>query len=107
MRRAAPLFAALGDQTRLALLHELSGGRPQSIARLTELTALTRQAVTKHLRVLEGVGLVGSTRAGRETRYALEPAPLGEARRALEAIAGQWEDALARLKALVEEAPGG
>ena len=103
LRRPASVFAALGDETRLAVLARLSQGEPQSIARLTRGTALTRQAVTKHLRVLEGVGVVRSTRLGRESLYALEPQPLADACHYLERVSKQWDDALARLKAFVED----
>ena len=98
----ASVFAALGDETRLAMLDKLSAGEPQSIARLTEGTRLTRQAVTKHLRVLEGAGVVRSVRAGREQRFALEPQPLHDARAYLDQVSRHWDDALARLKAMVE-----
>ena len=99
----APVFAALGDATRLRLLTKLSGGEPVSIARLTEGSRLTRQAITKHLRVLEGAGLVRAARRGRENLFALEPEPLDEARRALDRISRQWDVALARLKTFVEK----
>ncbi|HWG78997.1 MAG TPA: metalloregulator ArsR/SmtB family transcription factor [Stellaceae bacterium] len=103
LSRSASLFAALGDETRLAVLARLSEGEPQSIARLTRGTTLSRQAVSKHLRVLEGVGVVRSTRLGRESRYALAPQPLAEARDYLDRVSKQWDDALARLKSLVED----
>lgn len=99
----APVFAALGDPTRLALLARLSDGRPRSIALLAADTALTRQAVTKHLHVLERAGLVGSARAGRETRFAFRPGPVAAARAYLDRVSAQWDDALARLRAFVEE----
>jgi DNA-binding transcriptional ArsR family regulator len=99
----ASVFAALGDETRLAVLSKLLSGEPQSIARLTEGTHLTRQAVTKHLRVLEDAGVVRGTRAGREVLFALEPQPLADASAYLEGISRQWDDALARLKAFVEK----
>ena len=102
-RRNAPLFAALGDETRLTLLTKLSGGSRCSIAQLTAGSTLTRQAITKHLRVLQDVGLVRGVRRGRENLFELEPKPLDEARRALDRIARQWDEALARLKAFVEE----
>jgi DNA-binding transcriptional ArsR family regulator len=102
LRDAAPVFAALGDETRLSLVATLSGGRPRSISQLTEGCAVSRQAVTKHLRVLEGAGLVRGVRQGRESLFALERKPLDDARRALETVAQQWEDALHRLKAFVE-----
>src|SRR5262245_10006737 len=99
LRRSVPVFAALGDETRLALVTRLSGGTALSIARLTEGSALTRQAITKHLQVLQDAGLVRGVRRGRENLFALEPQPLADARRALDGIARQWDDALARLKA--------
>jgi DNA-binding transcriptional ArsR family regulator len=99
----AALFAALGDPTRLSLVGKLSVDTRLSIARLTEGSALTRQAVTKHLRVLETAGVVRSERSGRESLYRLEPAPIAEMRSYLDDISRQWDDALSRLKAFVEE----
>jgi DNA-binding transcriptional ArsR family regulator len=96
------VFAALGDETRLAVLAKLCQGEPQSIARLTAGTSLTRQAVTKHLRVLENAGVVRSVRIGRENLFEIEPRPLDEARTYLDQVSRQWDDALARLKAHVE-----
>ena len=103
LRRPAAVFAALGDETRLSVLAKLSQGEPQSIARLTRGTTLTRQAVTKHLRVLEGAGVVRSMRLGRESLYALEPKPLADARDYLDGVSKQWDDALARLKSFIED----
>ena len=103
LRTRASVFAALGDETRLGLLAKLTNGEPLSIARLTEGTRLTRQAVTKHLRVLEEVGVVFSVKAGRESRFALDPRPIVGAQEYLEHVSRQWDTALARLKALVEE----
>jgi DNA-binding transcriptional ArsR family regulator len=103
LRRNAPIFAALGDETRLALLTKLSGGSRVSIARLTKGSTLTRQAITKHLRVLQDAGLVRGVRRGRENLFELEPEPLDEARRALDRISRQWDEALARLKSFVEK----
>jgi DNA-binding transcriptional ArsR family regulator len=103
LRRNAPVFAALGDETRLALLARLGGGSRLSIAHLTEGSTLTRQAITKHLRVLEEAGLVRGVRRGRENLFGLEPEPLDEARRILDGISRQWDSALARLKSFVEE----
>lgn len=102
LRRHAPVFAALGDETRLSLLTRLGGGSPLSIARLTEGSTLTRQAITKHLRVLEDAGLVRGVRRGRESLFELEPGPLDEARRALDRVSRRWDEALARLKKFVE-----
>jgi DNA-binding transcriptional ArsR family regulator len=103
LKTRATVFAALGDETRLTVLAKLLSGEPQSIARLTEGTQLTRQAVTKHLHVLESAGVVRSTRAGREALYELQPRPIEDARAYLDGIAQQWDDALARLKAFVED----
>jgi DNA-binding transcriptional ArsR family regulator len=103
LKTSASIFAALGDETRLGLLAKLTKGEPQSIARLTAGTRLTRQAVTKHLRVLEGAGVVRAARVGRESRFALDPKPIDEVRTYLDHVSRQWDSALARLKALVEE----
>jgi DNA-binding transcriptional ArsR family regulator len=99
----ASVFAALGDETRLSVLAKLSRGEPQSIARLTVGTKLTRQAVTKHLRVLEGAGVVRSVRVGRESLFELEPQPIEEVRQYLDEVSRQWDDALVRLKSHLEE----
>lgn len=103
LRAQAPVFAALGDQNRLALVARLCDGAPRSIAQLSEGTKITRQAITKHLKVLEEVGIVRSAREGRESRFTLEPAPLEEARSYLERVSAQWDQALARLKSFVEK----
>ena len=99
----APVFAALGDETRLRLLSRLGTEGPLSIARLTAGTDVTRQAVTKHLHVLGGAGLARGRRQGRERLWVLEAQPLEEARRYLDLISQQWDAALARLKAAVED----
>jgi len=97
-----PVFAALGDETRLRLVGRLCGGDRLSISELSEGSRLTRQAITKHLRVLEDASLVQGVRAGREMRFEFAPGPFNEARRYLELVSGQWERALGRLKAFVE-----
>jgi DNA-binding transcriptional ArsR family regulator len=103
-RRAnAPVFAALGDGTRLWLLSRLSRGDRFSISQLTEGSKLTRQAITKHLRVLQRVEVVRSTRSGRETLFQLNPAPIMEMRQYLNEVSVQWDEALARLKSFVED----
>lgn len=101
--RAAPLFAALGDETRLFIVARLAAGQPMSIVRLAAGTGVTRQAVTKHLRVLSSAGFVRDRRAGRERVWELEPQPLLEAQRSLARISAQWDEALGRLKVFVEE----
>ena len=102
-RARALVFAALADETRLALVTKLSSGPPCSISELTEGSRLTRQAITKHLRVLEGVGIVRCKRAGRERIFEFDPKPIGEMQRYLEAVSEQWDQALSRLKAFVAE----
>lgn len=102
-RDAAPLFAALGDETRLELLLRLSSSGPESIARLSEPASVSRQAIAKHLTILERAGLVTGTRRGREHVWALAPQGLDRARAHLDAIERQWDDALGRLRAFVED----
>jgi DNA-binding transcriptional ArsR family regulator len=102
-RNYAPIFAALGDETRLAIVARLSEGEHRSIAQLTEGTRLTRQAVTKHLRVLERAKIVRSVRAGRENLFEFDPAPIQQVREYAEVVSEQWDQALARLKAFVED----
>ena len=97
------MFAALGDQTRLALVAKLCHGQRHSISRLTEGSRLTRQAITKHLRVLEAAGIVRSVRAGRESLFEFDPEPIDEIKAYLDFVSGQWDQALARLKSFVEE----
>jgi DNA-binding transcriptional ArsR family regulator len=101
-RAKAAVFAALGDETRLSLLAKLCNGQRYSIAELTEGTRLSRQAVTKHLRVLERVRIVHGTRAGRESLFAFDPRPVIEMKEYLELVSKQWDGALERLKKLVE-----
>jgi DNA-binding transcriptional ArsR family regulator len=97
-RRAhAAVFAALGDETRLSLVQRLCEESPQSISRLTELSTLTRQGISKHLRVLRDAGLVGSVRVGRESRYELQPEPIEAVRSYLDDVSRHWDEALGRL----------
>ncbi len=103
LRDAAPLFAALGDETRLRLVARLANRGPGSIARLSENADVTRQAITKHLAVLSDAGLVTSERVGRERVWALQPKRLTEAHSHLDRISKQWDVALDRLKHLVED----
>lgn len=101
--RVAPLFAALGDETRLRLVARLSAGGSVSVTQLTAGSGVTRQAVSKHLAVLAGAGLVRGTRRGRESLWRLEPRRLDDARRSLDQISRQWDQALGRLKLFVEQ----
>ena len=100
---AAPLFAALGDPTRLDLVRRLCASGPDSIARLTADAGVSRQAVTKHLEILAGAGLVQSQRQGRERIWSLRPDRLADAHAYLERISQQWDAALDRLRQHVEE----
>jgi DNA-binding transcriptional ArsR family regulator len=98
----ASVFAALGDPTRLRLVALLCAGGTFSIAQLTANTAITRQAVTKHLNVLADAGVVRQMKAGRERLWQLDPLQIEEAKRTLEVIGRQWDAALGKLKAFVE-----
>lgn len=104
--RVAPLFAVLGDETRLALLSRLSRQGPQSISTLADAAPVSRQAVTKHLYALERAGLVESRRAGRRRVFELRPGRLEDVHRYLDEISLQWDAALGRLKTMVEEGEG-
>jgi DNA-binding transcriptional ArsR family regulator len=99
----APLFAALGDETRLSLLERLSRAARQSISQLAEGSRLTRQAVTKHLEVLKKVGLVHSVRQGRETLFEFDAAPIETMTQYLEAVSRQWDKKLGDLKDFLGE----
>lgn len=101
-RPYAPVFAALGDKTRLSLVAKLCGGQPRSISQLTRGSKLTRQAITKHLRVLEGAGVVRSVRSGRESLFEFQPQPMDELKKYLDLVSEQWDQALSRLKSFVE-----
>ncbi len=103
LARSAPLFAALGDTTRLYVVSRLAGGGPMSIKDLTDGSEVTRQAVTKHLNVLAGAGLVRDFRQGRERVWELRTKQLQEAHRVLDLISTRWDRALERLRQMVEE----
>lgn len=100
---AVPVFAALGDATRLRIVEALGAGAPLTTTRLTARMHVTRQAVTKHLQVLADAGLVSDDKVGRERHWTLSPARLHDARRHLETISREWDEALERLRAMVEE----
>jgi DNA-binding transcriptional ArsR family regulator len=99
---AAPVFAALGDPTRLRIVSRLCSGGPQSIVALTDGAHVTRQAITKHLHALAEAGLVRSEREGRERIWELEPRRLADARGYLDQISTQWDEAIERLRRFVE-----
>ena len=98
----APVFAALGDRTRLTLLSRLSDGKRRSITTLAADSQLTRQAVTKHLKVLEQAGLVTMSRSGRESHFGFDPEPIAGLKSYLDEVSLQWDGALERLRSFVE-----
>jgi DNA-binding transcriptional ArsR family regulator len=102
VRDAAPLFAALGDETRLQLVMRLAAGGPGSITRLSANSKVSRQAISKHLDVLSDAGLVRSTRRGRERVWNLAPQRLSDAHEYLDRISRMWDQAIDRLRAFVE-----
>jgi DNA-binding transcriptional ArsR family regulator len=106
LRTSAPIFAALGDETRLRVVSRLCEEGPLSIVKLTAGSDVTRQAVTKHLRVLEEAGLVRGLRVGRENVWELEPRRLAEAQRLLGMISSEWDATIGRLQRFVEEDRG-
>jgi DNA-binding transcriptional ArsR family regulator len=99
----APVFAALGDETRLRLVARLCNGQAHSISQLTQGSKLTRQAITKHLHVLQSAGIVHGAHAGRESRFELDPEPIEEIKEYLDFVSEQWDQALAGLKSFVED----
>jgi DNA-binding transcriptional ArsR family regulator len=101
-RTQAHVFAALGEETRLSLVARLSGGARQSITELAKGSRLTRQAISKHLRMLESAGLVRSCRAGREQLFEFRPEAIVDTQKYLAGVALQWDQALGRFKRLVE-----
>ena len=98
----APVFAALGDETRLLLVEKLSTGRRCSISQLRQGSKLTRQAITKHLRVLESARIVHSCRAGRQSLFEFDPKPIENLKEYLDLVSQHWDQALSRLKSYVE-----
>lgn len=103
VRAAAPVFAALGDETRLRLVMRLCKGGAQSITQLSERQPITRQAVSKHLSVLSGAGIIRASKRGRERVWEMTPGKMREVRRWLKTIEREWDQRLDRLKAFVEE----
>ena len=101
-RTHALVFTALGDPIRLSLVAKLCTGQPRSISHLTKRSKLTRQAITKHLRVLESAGIVHNVRIGRKSLFKLDLEPIAEVREYLGYVSEQWDQALLRLKAFVE-----
>lgn len=104
-RAMAGVFFALGDGTRLSVVRKLGAGGTLSATALSDGAKVTRQAIVKHLRVLEGAGLVTAEKCGREVLYALTPERLEEARAFLDDVSASWDRALDRLRRMVEEPP--
>jgi DNA-binding transcriptional ArsR family regulator len=102
-RMHALVFAALGDATRLSLVAKLCRGQPRSISQLTEGSKLTRQAISKHLRVLQSAGIVRRVRTGRESLFELDLEPIEEVKKHLDLVSELWDQSLARLKSFVED----
>ena len=100
---AAEVFFALGDGTRLSVVRRLASGGALSATALSDGAKVTRQAIVKHLQVLEGAGLVSHEKRGREVLYCLEPARLADARSYLDSVSASWDRAIERLRAVVEE----
>ncbi len=99
----APLFDALGDPNRLRIITRLCDGGPCSTTDVTQVVSVSRQAATKHLLLLEAVGLVSSQRQGRERIWRMQPEPLTDASEYLTALSQRWDRAIDRLRAFVEE----
>lgn len=99
---AADVFFALGDRTRLSVVRKLGAGGALSATALSEGAQVSRQAIVKHLQVLEGAGVVSHEKHGREVLYALEPRRLAEARAYLDGVSASWDRAIERLRELVE-----
>jgi DNA-binding transcriptional ArsR family regulator len=99
----APLFDALGDPNRLRIITRLCDGGPSSTTEVTQVVAVSRQAATKHLMLLEAVGLVSSERKGRERIWRVQPKPLTDASDYLTALSRRWDRAIDRLRAYVED----
>jgi len=99
----APIFAALGDGSRLEILAMLGDGDDHPISEIAHSFPITRQGVTRHLRVLEQAGLVRRRSVGREVRYRLEPVQFKLAHEYLSRASMQWDDAIKRLATQVRE----
>jgi DNA-binding transcriptional ArsR family regulator len=102
-KQHAQLFSALGDETRLALVNKLCENSPQSVSQLCADATISRQGVSKHLKILQSAGLIGHIRDGRLSLYEFRPALVIEAQEYLDLISQQWDDALVNLQILVED----
>jgi DNA-binding transcriptional ArsR family regulator len=102
-RAVAEVFFALGDDTRLSVVRKLGTAGALSATALSDGAHVTRQAIVKHLQVLEAAGLVTHDKRGREVLYALEPVGLEDAHAFLDSVAAGWDRAIERLRTIVEE----
>jgi DNA-binding transcriptional ArsR family regulator len=103
LTKTAPVFAALGDPVRLAMIARLCMVGPLPTILLKQGTSVSRQAVTKHLRMLEDAGLVQSQRVGRDRLWQIETRQLTEVRKYLDQISAQWDATVERLRRFVED----
>jgi DNA-binding transcriptional ArsR family regulator len=99
----APVFDALGDPNRLRIITRLCDGGPCSTTDVTRVVSVSRQAATKHLLLLEAVGLVSSQRNGRERIWRVQTTPLTDASEYLKVLSQRWDSAIDRLRAYVED----
>src|SRR5439155_22921068 len=102
-----PIFAALADPMRRSLLVNLAENSPKTATQLAEDYPITRQAILKHLNILEDAGLVAVHQKGREKRYTLTPEPLDDLEKWLKDISAKWDERLLRLKTLLEDEVAG
>jgi DNA-binding transcriptional ArsR family regulator len=98
------VLSALADPTRRQLLDLLAARGEVTATALAECVPVSRQAVVKHLAVLDAAGLVAGSRVGREVRYAVQPAALDETARWMSALAVDWDRRLATIKHIAEAA---
>lgn len=96
------MFEALADPVRRRLVSQLAESSPRTATQLAQHHTISRQAVVKHLAILERARLVATQRAGREKHYILTPEPLKQLGRWIDTVSVRWEARLARLKRLVE-----
>lgn len=100
---ADAVFDALADPTRRGVLRDLGRRGEATATELAAAVTVSRQAVTKHLQVLEAAGLVGAERHGRERRYRVTPAPLDDAVRWMTEVGAAWDDRLDRLRHTLDD----
>lgn len=99
MRDPGSVFDALGDATRRRVVAELSALGGASSSELARRLPITRQAVSKHLDLLAGAGLVSSSREGRAVVYRLTPEPFADAVSWMTEVGSEWDERLGALRA--------